>query len=66
MAAGGGGGERGAQVGRATSSITAIGGGDRPKARSGPGDFPHRRRNTDRVRPLQGVVLPAVQPGTAQ
>jgi hypothetical protein len=35
---GGGGGLQGVQVGRATSSIAAIGGGDdRPKARGGPG-----------------------------
>lgn len=33
----GGGSGVGVQVGRATSSITAIGGDDRPKARSGPG-----------------------------
>jgi hypothetical protein len=35
--AGGSGGMPGVGVGRATSSINSIGGGDRPKARSGPG-----------------------------
>jgi len=34
---GGGGGMQGVSVGRATSSIGGIGGGDRPKARGGPG-----------------------------
>jgi uncharacterized membrane protein YgcG len=36
-AGGSGGGLQGVGVGRATSSITSISGGDRPKARSGPG-----------------------------
>jgi hypothetical protein len=34
---GGGGGIQGVSVGRATSSISGVGGGDRPKARGGPG-----------------------------
>ena len=65
---GGGGDAQGVQVGRATSS---IGGdrrrrGDRPLARGGAGAVAHRRRNPDRVRPLQGGALPALQPRAAQ
>src|SRR6266853_902844 len=60
------------------ASLSRSGGGprsqhDRPDHRRRPTkgtrrarSCPYRRRNTDRVRSLQGVVLPAVQPGAAQ
>ena len=63
---GGGGGIAGVGVGRAVSSIAPITGSRPTEGARRAGSCPHRRRNTDRVRPLQGVVLPAVQPGAAQ
>ena len=61
---GGGGGRRramkGVQVGRATSSIGGVGTADRPLA-SGARGVAYGRGNPDRVRPLQGGALPALQ-----
>ena len=51
----------GAALTRASSGIRAVGPGNRPLS-NGPGPLAHRRRNPDRVRPLQGGALSALQP----
>src|SRR5262249_7510750 len=63
---GGNGGKAGGKGGKAAHAGAGVGGGRPTQGAQRAGGFPHRRRNTDCVRPLQVGFLPGLQPGTAQ